>query len=242
MLNTLKTNQTAMQEKDTDKLGGGYSPLASGLYKAKIAYAYTTVSKGGAMGVVTKFNVFTSDNDKPRALNQTFWVSNRNGETFYTDKDGVPHNLPDFNTLNQLCGLITGKSLIECETEERQINLYNVDAKKELPTSVSCIIDLLDADVILGIKQIRTNKQEKNSLGEYVDTAEERVFSEIDKFFIEKNGNVLTFNELREGATETNFANEWADKWTDKVDNRYKEVKGGSKGSNGGVAKKISIV
>lgn len=239
MFNKLQTNEQAMEEK-SDRLGGGYSPLTSDIYKAKVAYAYGTTSKNGAMGLVVKFLVQTNENSEPRNYTQTFWVSDRKGNTFYLDKDGKPHNLAGFNQANHLCSIVTEKGLMDLESEEITIPLYNVDQKKELPTTVNALTDLHNAEIALAIKHIRSNKQEKSATtGEYEPINEERFENDIDKIFkIQTDGSCITFDEMRNDLP-AEFAEKWLDKWQGKTDDRYKEVKGAN--TKAGTTRKLSI-
>ena len=238
MFGNLKTNETAMQEK-TDRIGGGYQPLPSGIYQAEVAHAYATTSKGGAMGLVVKFNIIQDGKD-PYPYTTTFWVSDKKGNTFYLDKDGNPHNLAGFNQANHLCALVTGKGLQEVAFEPRTLQLYDYDAKKEVPTEVSAATALFGQTVALAIKHIRENKREKSpSTGEYEPVNEERFTNDIDKIFgISDAGEAYTFDEaVNEIPFE--FAEKWLAKWKDKTDDKFKEVKGAS--AKAGTTRKLGI-
>lgn len=238
MFGKLQTNNEAMQEK-SDRIGGGFQPLPSGIYRATVAYTYGTTSAGGAIGLVVKFNVFTDENSEPRAYTQTFWVSDKKGNTFYLDKDGKPHNLAGFNQANHLCSLITGSGLMELESEEITLPLYNFDQKKEVPTTVNALTQLHDGEVALAIKHIRENKREKSaSTGEYEPINEERFVNDIDKIFAVKDGVCYTFDELKD-ELEPEFAEKWLNRWKDKTDDKYKEVAGASQ--KVGTTRKLAI-
>lgn len=238
MFGNLKTNETAMQEK-TDRIGGGYQPLPSGIYQAEVAHAYATTSKGGAMGLVVKFNIIQDGKD-PYPYTTTFWVSDKKGNTFYLDKDGNPHNLAGFNQANHLCALVTGKGLQEVAFEPRTLQLYDYDAKKEVPTEVNAATELFGQTVALAIKHIRENKREKSpSTGEYEPVNEERFTNDIDKVFgISDAGEAYTFDEAA-NKIPFEFAEKWLAKWKDKTDDKFKEVKGAS--AKAGTTRKLGI-
>lgn len=239
MFGNLKTNQEAMNEK-TDHIGGGYKPLESGIYRAEVVYAYGTQSKNGASGVVVKFNILQEDKE-PYPFTQTFWVSDRKGNTFYLDKkDGKPHNLAGFNQANHLCELLTGSPLSEVEVEELTLPLYNFDQKKEVPTTVKALSQLHGKELALAIKHIRENKREKvTSTGEYEPINEERFLNEIDKVFVINNGQCLTYDEIK-AEIVPEFAEKWLMKWEGKVDDKYKEVKGAGT-TKAGSTRKLGI-
>lgn len=238
MFGNLKTNETAMQEK-TDRIGGGYQPLPSGIYQAEVAHAYATTSKSGAMGLVVKFNIIQDGKD-PYPYTTTFWVSDKKGNTFYLDKDGNPHNLAGFNQANHLCALVTGKGLQEVAFEPRTLQLYDYDAKKEVPTEVNAATELFGQTVALAIKHIRENKREKSpSTGEYEPVNEERFTNDIDKVFgISDAGEAYTFDEAA-NEIPFEFAEKWLAKWKDKTDDKFKEVKGAS--AKAGTTRKVGI-
>ena len=238
MFGNLEVNQTALNEK-TDRVGGSFQALKSNIYQAKIEVAYATKSKNGAMGFVVKFAV-DSGEDKPRTLTQTFWVSNREGKTYYLDKEGNPHNLAGFNHANQLSSLLTGKGLKDLAFEERQVMLYNAEVKKEALTAVPVASELLDATVALAVIERKVNKQEKSG-DTYVDTNEERIINEIEKvFLISDEGKAVTYDEVRDGL-EPVFASKWLEKWQDKVDDRFNEVESTTKAKATNTTRKLNI-
>mgnify|MGYP006914387286 CR=1 FL=1 len=241
MFGNLTLNQEAMNE-NSDRLGGGFQLFKSDIYRAKVEVAYATKSANGAMGLVVKFNVYIEGESKPRLYTQTFWLSNRQGQTFYVDKEGKSQNLAGFNHANHLTALCCNKSINEIATEERQIKLYNAEAKKEILTAVPCLVDLTGCEVGLAIIQRRVNKQEKStSTGEYENTPEERFINEIDKIFAINGNMAWTFDERRNNLP-AEFAIKWLDRWKDKVDDRYVEVKNSrSSGQVGTSTNKLAI-
>lgn len=238
MFGNLKTNQEAMSEK-SDRIGGGYKPLESGIYRAEVVYAYGTQSKNGASGVIVKFNILQEDKE-PYPFTQTFWVSDKKGNTFYLDKDGKPHNLAGFNQANHLCELLTGAPLSEVEIEEITLSIYDFEQKKEVPTTVQALTALHDKELALAIKHIRENKREKStSTGEYEPVNEERFLNEIDKVFAIKNGVCFTYDEVK-AEIEPEFAEKWLQRWEGKLDDKYKEVKGAGS-AKAGTTRKLGI-
>lgn len=237
MFGKLQTNQEALNET-SDRIFGAYQPLETNIYKATVVYAYGIISKGGAMGLVVKFNVDVGS-DKPYPYTETFWVSNKKGDTFYLDENGKPHNLAGFNQANHLCSLITGSGLQELEAEEITIPLYNYEQKKDVPTTVNALTQLHDQDVAIALVKVRKNKQEKSpTTGEYEPVNEEIFVNEIDKVFAIKNGDCYTFDEVR-NELEPEYATNWLERNEGKVRDKYKEVKGAS--TKAGTTRKLSI-
>src|SRR5690606_30550208 len=98
---------------------------------------------------------------------ETFWVTNRNQENFYLDKNDKTKKipLPGFTVVDDLCLVTTNKPLSEQVGEEKVINVYDPEAKKELPKAVPMLVDLIGKKVYLGIIKELRNKQTKNAAG-----------------------------------------------------------------------------
>lgn len=238
MFGNLKTNEEAMNE-NSDRIGRTYKPLESGIYRAEVVYAYGTQSKNGASGVVVKFNILQEDKE-PYPFTETFWVSDRKGNTFYLTKDGKAHNLAGFNQANHLCELLAGVPLAEIEAEEVTLPLYNFDQKKEVPTTVKALTTLHDKELALAIKHVRENKREKStSTGDYEPTNEERFFNEIAKVLLIKDGQCFTYDEIK-AEVNPEYAEEWLQQWEGELDNRYKEIKGAGT-TKAGTIRKLGI-
>lgn len=208
--------QTKNLEAPKDSLGG-FSVLESGIYLAKIKAVYITMSKNNAMAA----NVI-ADIDG-REYREQLWVTNANGENWYVNKKtGHKVALDGFTQLNDICLCATGKELCDMETEPRMFNIYNTEAKKEVPTEVPTIVELIGKEVRLGIMKETVNKRVKGADGNYVDSNETRDENHINKVFhAEKR---LTVNEARAGKTEPVFYDKWLAKNEGQTRNRAKTV------------------
>lgn len=216
-----------------DRVGGSFKPLTSGVYSAIIKQMYAKPAQSGAIGVTIEFEV-QPQQDKPRKFTETYYVTNKNGENFFTDKAGNKQYLPGFNHVNDLCLGLTQKTMFELEAEgkiePKNIKVYNYTTKKDEIEQLPTFVPLLEKTVALGLIERRENKTTKSG-NEYVATAEERVYNTLDKVFLLKDNQPFTHNELKAGLNEPKFVQQWLDNWKDKVDDRYKEVEGSS--SNG---------
>jgi hypothetical protein len=216
LLANLATDSNIADEKDSV---GGSRIRASGLYDMKISLAYLTKSPGGAMAL----NLLLNDDDGD--VRQQLWITNKKGENFYTDKKNDKQYLPGFNMANSLCLLTLGKEIATLDTEEKVVNLYNFEAKADVPTKVDMIVDLLGKDIVVGLLKQTVDKTKKNeSTGEYEPTGETREENEVDKFFRAEDR--MTSSEIRAQATEAVFANTWETKWKDQVRNKAKGAAG----------------
>jgi len=218
ILSNLKTDDNIKNE--TDSVGGG-NCLESGLYPVRIATAYLQKSKGGALSVVVTMK--TQDNNE---LSQTFWVTSGDskGNRNYYEKDGVKNYLPGFNQMNSLCLLTVGKELSELDVEEKVVNVYSFEAGAKVPTTVPMIMDLIGAEVIVGLLKQTVDKNVKDAAGNYVPSGDTRDENEVDKLFHATSRR--TTSEIRSEAAEATFINDWEAKWAGKTKNKAKGAAG----------------
>lgn len=210
LLSTLTSDESIANEKDS--VGGG-GVLESNIYPAKVTLAYVTKSNGGAIGLV-----FAAKTTEGRDIKQTLWMTSgtEKGCKNYYEKDGQKNYLPGFLAANALALLTTGKEVSELETETKVVNVYNSDAKAEVPTKVEMIMDLLGKDILIGLIKQTVNKTKKDEVtGVYLPTGETRDENEIDKFF--RASDRKTTAEIRAQAEEAKFADTWLQKWEGKV-------------------------
>lgn len=218
LLSGLTTDKNIADEKDSV---GGSRVRESGLYPLTIALAYLTKSAGGALAL----NLVLKDDDGE--VRQQLWVTNKKGENFYLDKKQEKQYLPGFNMANSLALLTVGKEIAALDTEEKVINLYNFEAKADVPTKVDMVVELLGKEILVGLLKQTVDKTKKNeATGEYEPTGETREENEVDKFFRAEDR--LTSSEIRAGATEAAFATTWETKWKDKTRDRSTGAKGGN--------------
>ncbi len=178
-MSTFGNLKTDGLEETQDRLGG-FAALETDSYTGTIMLAYGEKSKGGALGVNIHYDF------KGKQYRETYWVTNKKGENWFlnpNDKNKkVP--LPGFTVVEDICLMTTGKGLADQKEEDKIVNIYDYDAKKELPKSVPVLIDLIGQDITLGIIQEIVNKNEKNdSTGEYTAIAESRNQNVVDKVF-----------------------------------------------------------
>lgn len=225
LLSTLTSDESIANEKDS--VGGG-GVLESNIYPAKVTLAYVTKSNGGAIGLV-----FAAKTTEGRDIKQTLWMTSgtEKGCKNYYEKDGQKNYLPGFLAANALALLTTGKEVSELETETKVVNVYNSDAKAEVPTKVEMIMDLLGKDILIGLIKQTVNKTKKDEVtGVYLPTGETRDENEIDKFF--RASDRKTTAEIRAQAEEAKFADTWLQKWEGKVkDKSSKTAAAGTPGA-----------
>lgn len=210
-----------------DRLGGS-SALESGLYDGVVKLAYATKSRSSnAQGIVVSIDV------GGREVRETFWVTNKNGENFSVDKKDpkLKTPLPGFTSMEELCLVTTGLGLAETTIEEKVVNIYDFEAKKELPQNVPVLMDVIGKPVSIGVVRQTVDKTAKDSAGEYKPTGETRDENVIDKFFHQESHRTVT--EIRQQIAEPIFYEKWGVKNTGVTRNRAKGADGAKTGAPG---------
>ncbi len=211
-------------EETRDSIGG-FSPLNSGIYTGKVKLAYAGQSASGARNITLVVAL------PDREYRETIYITNRAGENWFLNPNDktkkVP--LPGFTIMDDLCLVTSGKPLAEQDTEKKVVNIYDYDAKKELPKSVDVLTDIIGLEVSLGILRNLENKSEKQG-NDYVPTAETREVNTIDKVFHTETK--MTVVEARNGQTEPAFWEAWETRNKDQTRDR-RTVKDGQAGAVG---------
>jgi len=191
-------------EEAQDRLGG-FKVLESGPYTGTIKAAYAGKSSRSNAQSVTLI-VDTKDAGEYR---ETFWITNGQGQNFYT-KENKKNPLPGFTVVDDLCLVTTQAPLSAQPTEDKVMNVYDPDAKKEVPKSVPMLVNLLGKEVTLGILKELRNKQAKNNAGVYEDTVDTREENVTDKIFHYPSN--LTVVEARKQIQTPAFYGSWVEK------------------------------
>ena len=214
-------------EESQDRLGG-FAPLETDIYTGVVKAFYAGKSAGGAQSVSIILAV-----PGGKEYRETFYVTNKKGENFFINKQDqtkkVP--LPGFTIVDDICLCTTGKPLAEQDAEDKVINLYDSDAKKELPKSVPMLMEVVGQTVSLGILKQLENKNVKNeSTGEYEATAETRDTNATDKVFHTETK--MTTVEARNGAETPAFWDGWLERNKGKTRDK-RSIKEGEAGATG---------
>lgn len=212
-------------EESQDRVGG-FGPLDTDYYAAVIKQAYVTVAKSGAKAVNFEFQM-----PGGKTLRNTVYVTDKEGKNYFLNKDDktkkVP--LPGFTVVDDICLCTIEQDLSEANVEEKVVKIYDYDQKKEVPTNVPVLVDLLGKTVGLGVLKILENKSKKNeSTGDYDLIAETREINEIDKVFHDESG--YTVVEVRAGLETPTFRDGWIERNKGKTRDKRK-LKDGQSGA-----------
>lgn len=198
-------------EESQDRLGG-FAVRESDAYLGTIKAAYVGQSANSKARSVTVIAVLKeTETHLGGEYRETFWVTNRDDKNFYVDtKDGNKKKpLAGFTIVDDLCQVTIGKGLADVVTEDKVINVYDPDQKKELPKSVPMIVEMIDTVATFGILKKLKNKQAKDANGTYQDTPDSRDENETDKIFHHPSN--LTMAEARNKKNAT-FYGAWVEK------------------------------
>lgn len=224
LLSNLKADVAVEESTDVVASGG---PLASGIYTCTVNMAYLGESDGGAASLTLHLQP-----DGGREFRHTLWLTSgraKGQKPYYETRDGKKRFLPGFEAAQHLSLLTAGIEPENWTAEEKVVNLWNSEAKKEVPTKVQVVTDLMGKRVIAGVLQVIEDKNVKDASGNYVPSGETRTLNEVDKFFREKDR--MTVVEIKaQTLTEGEFINAWTEKWDGEV--RDKSTKDAGAGSN----------
>lgn len=211
-------------EKNEDRLGGGFQPLETDIYTMTIKAFYATKSEGGAQAI----NIVALRPDG-KEYRETIYITKKTGENYFISAEKKKVPMPGFTIVDDICLVTDGGDLSSQVFEERTINVFDFDAKKDLPKVVMQAINIIDQKVDLGIYQIQENKNEKNAqTGEYEPTEKVITKNVIRKVWHSEAK--MTVAEAENGVEEQGvFWQKWKDTHKGKVDDS-KVVKVGAGG------------
>lgn len=163
---------------------------------------------------------------------ETFWVTTKEGKNYFLNKNDQTKKvaLPGYQIVDDICLATTGKGLNELAFDDKVINVYNPEHKKEMPTNVKMGMAVVGQPVTLGIQKVLVNKQTKNSSGVYEDTPDSREENQIAKVF--HTATRVTIVEAKAGKT-AEFYDQWIKKNKGTTYDRRKIKDGATTGQNG---------
>lgn len=180
----------AKAEVEDDFIGGG-GVLETDIYAGEIKYAYIgKASNSDAQNATICIKIGTKE------ITKSIWMTKKNGDVTYKDKKtGEEKNLPGYNQVNGLCMLLCSKEVGDMDVEEKTLNLYDYESKKEVPQAVQCFTELHGIPLQVAIQKQIVDKTKKNeSTGENEPIGETRENNEFIKFFPEDR--LVTISEV----------------------------------------------
>lgn len=162
-------------EENQDRIGG-FGPLETDVYAGTIKVAYAGKSDGGAQNVTIIADLGGKE------YRETLYITNKKGENFYLNKEDKRVALPGFTTVDDICQVATDKTLAEQATEDKMVNIYDPDLKKEAPKSVPVLTELTGKPILVAVQKSIVDKTKKEG-NDYVPTGESREENTIEKVF-----------------------------------------------------------
>lgn len=200
---------------DNTESVGGWTADDSGTQLVILTEAYLSESKNGALAL----NIQTQDKEQ-NERRYTIYFTNRNKEVFYTDKKTKEkRKLPGYQTVDNLCKAICGKTFMEVNkaAKNKVIDLYDFESRKEIPTEVKTFPAMLKKPVLLGVIKIVKNKFAKGK-----ETNEKVEVNEIHMVF--RKEDKRTPKEVEDKVKECKQHDKWVKYWDGRVKDDFKEV------------------
>lgn len=207
-----------------DVVGGGFRPFESNVYNFEIEYAFLDISKSEAKCV----KLHCKSDDGRRFRQDIYFTSGKakGCKSTYVDKhDGTLKLLPGYELVNDLCLLAARKNLVKLapQIQKKTIQLYDFEAKAEVPTDVQMMMPLVGKKITACIQQQIVDKNVENSSGNYVPSGYTRLQSEIVKFLNFKDGRTVGEIQKKEEGT---YLAKWLKLNEEQVSDRSKGKKG----------------
>lgn len=214
-------------EKDGDRSIGGL--FDSDVYTGKVKLAYHGTSPNGAHFIEVHLDI----NGKQFRTRE--YITNRDGDNTYpVKKDGKPTGerkfMPGFEKVDDFCLVTTGYGLVDLEAdiEEKTVNLWDFDLKKEVPTNVPCLIPAMGQDVSVAIERLQTDVTKKNdATGKYEPTGEKKEINEVAKWIHAESDRTVA--EITGDVAEP----VWAEAWLNRSRGKVRDVSKGASGNSG---------
>jgi hypothetical protein len=215
---------------------GGFSVFDSDIYEATIKVAYI----GSSSSSPAKSFSLIADIDG-KEYREDLWVMDSQGRNWYERKDrpGVKILSTGFTLANAIAMLVTGKPLQQLQEQEKQVNIYDKDEKKEVPKAVPVFMELKDKKIYLAIQKQTEQKQKKEG-NTYVDVPGEtrdvnelmHVFHHPGKFTLQEAQNAVKAGKPAMEA-EPVFFDSWLNAHKGKTRDKTKSKSGGQDGTAG---------
>lgn len=192
----------------------GFQPLSSGVYKGIIKQAFLTFVQGQNGTNINMNWKIDIENHGERSFNNIFIAKLINGNAvYYSEKDGKRIEYPAFGALRRHLDTLIQKSIFDDGVlTEKTLPVYNFQTKKEEPTKVHSIDDIIGLECALGIMENHENG--------YKDPSKIVKTNTIERVWKLVNGQPFNGDEIRAGLEEPANCISWKSNWEGKVNDR----------------------
>ena len=209
---------TGGAKQETESLGGGRTLFDSAVYPAKIKQVYFDAYDGGSRFASVTLDINGKDYE------ERFLLANARGESFWTDGDGKPQQYSGLTRLEELVFAAGFANIQSTNPGQGNIRAWDKNTKSFVIKSHPTVMTSVHGkDVAVAILKINQNKQQKNQVtGKYDKLNEAEEINQIDKF---SNMQGVTLIENAKNVNPPTFMAAWKEKWTGKVNDKYKQQK-----------------
>lgn len=209
---------------DNDSLGGNYTVLPTGAYKAKVEHAILSPSKqenSKSVTAIVKYLVENpADAENPVELTKRYTIIGVDGKNTTTDqKTKKVKYLFGYEDLNTLALVTVGKPLTQLTEEVQLVEVYDSTTRKKEPTEVTVIKELEGQELLVLIQEQRVNKQVQVGT-KWEPTNEDKQTNAVVKT-VHVSGKTLT--EARD-QVDAAFVEAWKEKYAGKIVDKFKTV------------------
>ena len=233
MSNDFMNFNTGGAKQETESLGGGRTLFDSAIHKAKIKQAYLDVYDSGARFVSITLDIAGKDYEERLLL------TNGQGMSYWTDNDGNAQQYSGLTRFEELAFAAGFPNVQATAPQPANIRAWDKDAKAFVIRQHSTVlVSLQGKEVLAAIQKINQNKQKKNpTTNKYDKLNEAEEVNQIEKF---ANLQGQTLLEAAKNVNPPQFMGAWKEKWSGKVNDKYKEQKNapsqGTPSASGGAA------
>ena len=235
MFDKFKKQGDSSVQKSQDRVGG-FVPIPSGIYEAVIKQLWFGEYGSGAAYMDLQLEA------AGKTFRERILLSDRNGNNFWT-KDGKNTFFDGFMALDAICLFLTGEDFDANmgNIENKMVKVYNADQKKEVPTEVPVLANVIGETIKVAILHRKVDVTKKDDNGNYNPTGDVREENTLSKVLDTDTNRTVT--EIIDEVSSSVYADAWLARWEGKVSNEAKGVASGGgtagkPGASGGGASK----
>ena len=198
-------NPSTAAELETDRSNTGYKVLPTDIYDAVVKYAYLDAPAKGTPSIQVVLEV----NGKTIQQAHYFYKDTRTPTKVV---NGKPVTSPGMKAFNSLAYIVKGVMGTELPMEQKIIKKFDRATRTEIPVKVDCFVDLINANIKVGIKELLKHKNQKMPDGSYMPTTQITPINEVDKYY---SVDGKTSQELA-GNSPAEYGPKWLTAYKDK--------------------------
>ena len=218
-MNDLLNFNTGGAKQESESVGGGRVLFDSAIYPAKVKQAYLDAYESGSRFVSITLDIGGKDYEERLLL------TNGKGESFWTDDKNNAQQYSGLTRFEELAFACGFSNIQATSPTTGNIRAWDKDTKSFVIRSHATVLtSLAGKEILVAIQKISQNKQKKNEITKRYDKLNEvEEINQIDKF---ANLQGQTQLEAAKNVNPPQFMIAWKEKWSGKVNDKYKTQKG----------------